>query len=63
VQQDVITDFNGAQGDRIVLSGVVVASVGTVGTAAANALLTLSDGETIELVGVAALNPAWIVTG
>jgi Ca2+-binding RTX toxin-like protein len=58
-QQDVIADFNGAQGDRIVLSGVVVAAIGTAG---ANALLTLSDGETIELVGVATVNPAWVIT-
>ncbi|CAN7697362.1 DUF4214 domain-containing protein [Pseudoduganella sp. LjRoot289] len=58
-QQDVIADFDGAQGDRIVLSGVVLATVGLTG---ANALLTLSDGETIELVGVATVNPAWIVT-
>ncbi|MRV72766.1 DUF4214 domain-containing protein [Duganella sp. FT92W] len=56
-QHDVITDFNGGQGDRIVLTGVVVASVGAAG---ANVLLTLSDGVTIELAGIAAFDPVWL---
>ncbi len=56
-QHDVITDFNAGQGDRIVLSGVVLASAGAAG---GNALLTLSDGVSIELVGVAAFDLAWL---
>ncbi|GAB2868931.1 hypothetical protein GCM10027277_42530 [Pseudoduganella ginsengisoli] len=59
-QHDVITDFNAAQGDRIVLSGVALASIGVAG---ANVLLTLSDGEMIELAGVALFNTAWIMAG
>ena len=51
-QHTTITDFNAAEGDHISLAGSLGYTLGSSGNG--NALLTLSDGETVELVGIAA---------
>lgn len=56
VQHDVITDFNFAAGDRLALHGKHDYKVST--NSAGNAVITVFDGDTIELVGVKAADVA-----
>jgi Ca2+-binding RTX toxin-like protein len=63
IQNDVITDFNFAAGDRIVLHGPHSYTVSI--SSAGNAVLTIYGGNTIELVGVkeADVAAAWFEKG
>jgi len=58
---DVITDFNGAQGDRIQLDPGTTATVSETGS---GTLVTLNTGDSYTLLGVprAAFDNAWILT-
>lgn len=58
--QDWIGDFDGAGGDRIVLAP---GTSFTVGSHANQVLITLSDGTSIGLAGVAAFDAGWISFG
>lgn len=56
---DVVTDFNGNDGDRISIIGTLA----TTTDSSAGLVITLSDGASITLTGVtlASFNPAWIL--
>jgi Ca2+-binding RTX toxin-like protein len=58
---DWITDFDGAAGDRVQLDPGATYTLGQVG---ADAVITLSTGDTLALAGVAssAISPGWILT-
>ena len=59
-QVDTVTNFNQAAGDRILESGAAATTtMQTAQSSGGNTVITLSDGSTVTLVGVASIGPTF----